>query len=116
MGISLKEIKTLLSLPGNNAAVILEDHLIQLSKKIRSLREQQYSVVNILKNKDILKKAGMIDKELWVKILQSSGLDSGDMKRWHMEFEKISPQAHHEFLAALGISEYEIKEIREGEN
>ncbi len=114
MGIPLKEIKKLFDLSGNDSSKIVEDHLIQLSDKIRSLRKQQFSIVKILKNKDILKKAGLINKDSWADILRSSGLNDDEMIKWHLEFEKISPQAHHDFLVSLGINEQRIKEIRKG--
>ncbi len=114
MGLQLKEIKKLMSLSGNETAIILENHLIQLSKKIGSLRRQQYAIVNILQNKDILSKAGLIDKESWIEILRGSGLTDDDMEKWHIEFEKISPQGHHDFLVSLGFSDQKIREIRKG--
>ncbi len=112
MGVPLEEIKELLDMPEGRAASILENHLVQLSNKIRFLRKQQQAILNILQNKKLPPQAGLMDRKTWVAILRSSGLDADDMKRWHIEFEKSSPHAHHDFLAALGISEEEIQNIR----
>ena len=114
MGLQLKEINQLLNLSGNEPVKILENQLIQLSKKISALRKQQYAILNILQNKNIKIKAGVIDKEAWINILRGSGLSDEDMKKWHLEFEKISPQGHHDFLVALGFNDHRIREIRNG--
>ena len=108
------EINQLLNLSGNEPVKILENQLIQLSKKISALRKQQYAILNILQNKNIQIKAGVIDKEAWINILRGSGLSDEDMKKWHLEFEKISPQGHHDFLVALGFNDHRIREIRNG--
>jgi hypothetical protein len=53
-----------------------------------------------------------IDKNTWVKILRSCGMDQKDMQRWHAEFEQNAPEAHHSFLRWLGIADEEALEIR----
>ena len=53
-----------------------------------------------------------VDKKLWVKMLRAAGMDQNDMKRWHIEFERRAPEAHHEFLLSLGIPESEATRIR----
>ncbi len=44
-----------------------------------------------------------LDKQGWIAILQASGMDESDMHRWHVEFERLAPDAHHGFLVSLGI-------------
>ncbi|MEN8133472.1 MAG: MerR family DNA-binding transcriptional regulator [Pseudomonadota bacterium] len=39
-----------------------------------------------------------------------------DMLRWHTEFERLSPEAHQDFLEALGLPETEIRDIRNRTN
>lgn len=112
MGIPLTEIKKLLNSSGSNSTNILEEHLLHLSDQIRALRKQQFIIVSLLKDKNILSKAGLIKKDDWVAILKSAGLDDDSMDKWHHEFEKLSPRAHHEFLASLGIDESDILMIR----
>ncbi len=53
-----------------------------------------------------------IDKQIWIKMLQAAGMDEPAMMKWHAEFESRSPEAHHDFLLSLGISEIEAKDIR----
>ncbi len=112
MGLPLSEIKDLLDFSGNASTKILEKHLKNLTKQISSLKKQQYAIVGILKNRSILKKAGVMDKLSWIALLESTGLDDDAMDRWHMEFERMAPEAHQQFLEALGIDETEIKRIR----
>jgi len=45
-------------------------------------------------------------------MLQAAGMDEPAMMKWHAEFESRSPEAHHDFLLSLGISEIEAKDIR----
>ena len=34
------------------------------------------------------------------------------MSRWHVEFERLSPEAHQDFLEFLGLEDDEIARIR----
>ena len=55
----------------------------------------------------------MINKERWVEIMRAAGLNEKDMHNWHIQFEKMEPEAHQEFLESLGIKATEIQKIRE---
>ncbi len=55
----------------------------------------------------------MISKERWVEIMRAAGFKDEDMHNWHIQFEKMEPEAHQEFLESLGIKPAEIKKIRE---
>jgi len=55
----------------------------------------------------------MINKERWVEIMRAAGLNEKDMRNWHIQFEKMEPEAHQEFLESLGINAAEIQKIRE---
>ena len=39
-------------------------------------------------------------------------MDQSAMNRWHTEFERRAPEAHHEFLLSLGIPQDEVAKIR----
>lgn len=45
-------------------------------------------------------------------MLRAAGMDQAAMNRWHTEFEKRAPAAHHRFLISLGINESEALLIR----
>jgi DNA-binding transcriptional MerR regulator len=114
MGISLKEIGTLLREPGTNTSVeILQKRLQALDRDIAELRRQQRSIVAILKQESIYKGDEMITKERWVEIMRAAGFSEKDMHNWHHQFEKMEPDAHQEFLESLGIKSAEIVKIRE---
>jgi MerR family transcriptional regulator, thiopeptide resistance regulator len=45
--------------------------------------------------------------------MSAAGLSKQDMHNWHIQFEKMEPEAHQEFLESLGIQAAEINKIRE---
>ena len=55
----------------------------------------------------------MLNKERWVEVMRAAGLTEADMHRWHIQFEKMEPEAHQEFLESLGIEAAEIGRIRD---
>jgi DNA-binding transcriptional MerR regulator len=114
MGIPLREMRRLLDESGANASVgILQKRLRVLDREIANLRRQQRYIVEILKQKPLQQGVEMINKERWVEIMRAAGLEDQDMHNWHIQFEKMEPEAHQEFLESLGIKEPEIKKIRD---
>jgi hypothetical protein len=53
-----------------------------------------------------------MDKESWIKLLDTAGLDQAARDTWHTEFERLAPDAHRDFLESLGIPAKEIALIR----
>jgi len=53
-----------------------------------------------------------INKETFVQILKSVGLNEEQMKNFHREVEKQDPAFHELFLRMLAIPEGEITKIR----
>jgi len=112
-GLSLEDIKRILDSPQNLNVSILENQLDILNEEIKALRSQQYAIVQILKNNQLLEKIQVIKKETWVALLYSVGFDEVTSEKWHMEFEKLSPKEHQSFLEALGLPTEEISRMRE---
>ncbi len=112
-GLSLEEIGQILDTDGGNSAAILENQLDLLNEKIAELRKRQHIILRILKNDLLRERAGVMDKETWISILRSSGLDDEGMNKWHIEFERLSPEAHRDFLKSLGMPDEEVEIIRE---
>jgi DNA-binding transcriptional MerR regulator len=114
-GISLTEIKKLLDDGGDRQQEVLEERLEELNRDIAACREQQRVIVALLKHRHQLvpTSARTIDKDRWVEILSSAGLDDEAMRRWHVEFERLSPEGHQDFLESLGVSSEEVTRIRE---
>jgi DNA-binding transcriptional MerR regulator len=114
MGIPLGEMKKLLDRSGGNDSVeILRRRLRVLGREMANIRRQQRFILELLKQKQLQQGVEMIGKERWVEIMRAAGLNDEDMHSWHIQFEKMEPEAHQEFLESLGIRSDEIKKIRD---
>lgn len=111
-GLSLESIASLLAVEGGEINSALEKRLSDINDEIQSLREQQRFILKILENNDRIKNTRTLNKEVWVALLRASGLDEAGMAKWHIEFERTSPEAHQDFLESIGIEQKEISEIR----
>jgi DNA-binding transcriptional MerR regulator len=111
-GLGLAEIRQVLDGASAGAAAILEGRLVALNSEICVLREQQRVVVRLLRNRAKLGGIRAMDKERWVALLRNTGLTDDEMRRWHVEFERMAPEGHQDFLESLGVSTDEIGEIR----
>lgn len=77
-----------------------------------ALKSQQRLITGILKTvTDDINVSGL-DRELWLGLQKACGLDEAALKSWHLEFERRAPDAHHEFLLSLGLSEKEAIQVR----
>lgn len=114
-GLSLARIERLLDRPAPTRSAItraLQGRLRALNREIAALRRQQQVVVNLLRQEGSAKRSRLMDKVRWVSLLRAAGMDEAEMRRWHVEFERQSPEAHQDFLESLGISATEIRQIR----
>jgi DNA-binding transcriptional MerR regulator len=111
-GMSLETIADVLAAPRKKTVNALERRLEALNREIHDLRSQQQTIVELLKDKSLLAGTRVLDKKRWVAVLRDAGLDDAAMGRWHVAFERMSPEAHQDFLESLGIGEAEIAEIR----
>ena len=111
-GLPLADIARVLGGGRGGLEDLLEARLQDLNREIHRLRRQRQLIVDLLRNKAALRGARGLDKEGWVAILEATGLDEDDMRRWHVEFERLSPEAHQDFLESLGIGDEEIARIR----
>ncbi len=117
-GLPLKVITRLVSdadgtpLPATGLQDALEQRLGDINGEIQALRRQQQAIVQIMQDDDMLRKTRLMDKTQWTDLLRATGLKEKDMRRWHEEFEKRSPEAHQDFMEALGIPDAEIRMIR----
>lgn len=111
-GMSLESIAHVLDKDDNQICVALENRLFKINEDIQKLRRQQSVIVQALKSKSLTRHTRIMTKERWVSLLRATGLSDSDMEKWHIEFEKMSPEAHQDFLESLGIHEEEIISIR----
>jgi MerR family transcriptional regulator, thiopeptide resistance regulator len=114
IGLSLAQIRELLDGATGRTAVLLEARLEELDGEIQRLRDQQRVIVRLLANPKKLARARAMDKDGWVAVLRAAGLDDAAMRRWHVEFERMSPKAHQDFLESLGLAPAEVTRIRNG--
>jgi DNA-binding transcriptional MerR regulator len=111
-GMALETIAGILSAPRRRTIEALERRLDALNQEIQDLRAQQQVITKLLKDKRLLAGSRVLDKQRWVALLRAAGLDDEAMGKWHVAFEKMSPEAHQDFLESLGIDSREIAEIR----
>lgn len=111
-GLSLAEIRTLLAAEGKPSAALLEQRFHELGAEILALKEKQALLMRMLQGMASADFPPVVDRQLWVEMLQAAGMDKAARQRWHAEFEKRAPQSHHDFLRSLGIDEAETLEIR----
>ncbi len=113
-GLALEEIANVLgSKTGSDIADILEKRLIHLNEHIRGLRRQQQVLIELLNSEHLPQKSRGLSREKWVALLRATGMDDNAMCQWHVEFERLFPEDHHDFLLSLGIPEADIEQIRE---
>jgi DNA-binding transcriptional MerR regulator len=112
-GMPLADIHTLLERPHKNLAAALERQLRELTGQIETLRSRQRLIVELLKDRRLLERVNIRNKEKWVKLLRASGFTDEDLEAWHRDFERLDPEYHQRFLEFLAIPADEIRLIRE---
>jgi len=111
-GLTLKQIRSVLSSGGKPGTELLEARLRQTAENIVGLKQQQRLLAEMLRQVASGKRLATVDTKLWVEMLEAAGMDEAGMKRWHMEFERRAPDGHQEFLLSLGISTTIVARIR----
>lgn len=114
-GLSLADTRALLDSTGANhsgPAALLEKRLLELSRTVEGIREQQRQLARLLAAPGIRARGKRWSKDAWVALLCQAGFDEVAMNQWHTEFERESPSGHAAFLKSLGIKPAEIAAIR----
>jgi len=111
-GLSLEEIKKVLDSPEDNLTRVLEKRLCELNDDIKGLREQQRFILTVLKGREYHRHIKVMNVDTWKSLLKASGFSEKDMQQWHVEFERLAPEKHQEFLEFLCVPDEEIKSIR----
>ena len=112
-GVPLADVALILSSSGTALPSVLEDRLESLREEMRRLRTQERALSELLEEAQVEGADRVLDKERWVAILRAAGMDDDDMKRWHVEFERLCAEGHEEFLFSLGLGEDEVRRIRD---
>lgn len=111
-GLTLKEIRSVLLSGGKPGAKLLENRMRETAENIQSLKAQQRLLAGLLSRIASGRLPPTVNKALWIEMLRAAGMDQSAMKKWHTEFERRAPEAHHEFLLSLGIPLDEVAKIR----
>ena len=113
-GLSLVDIAGILAADQRLSQTILRRRLAQIAGEIRQLQTQQQITLKLLRHPDIgdQEPAVTLTRKQWTAMLATAGLDEEGMHRWHFEFEKSAPEAHHHFLLSLGVAEEVVGRIR----
>ncbi len=109
-GLTLKEIQSVLVSGGKPGVKLVEKRMRETAATIVDLKNQQHLLAGMLSR--IAGTSAPVDVQLWVEMLEAAGMDQKARKRWHTEFERRAPEAHHEFLLSLGIPGEEVTKIR----
>jgi len=111
-GLTIEDIRRILSTEEDANRVVLQRRMRELGKEIRTLQTQQHLLGKMLQIQSLGELPVTVDKQAWIEMLRAAGMDEAAMRKWHTEFEHRAPEAHHQFLLALGISEDESLFIR----
>lgn len=111
-GLTIADIRTTLTSGEEPYTQVLENRLREIGKQIGDLKNKQRLLSGMLQKIASGGCPQKMDKEMWVDMLRAAGMDEKAMEHWHSEFESRAPEAHHEFLLSLGISEKEVSQIR----
>lgn len=111
-GLTIENILTLLEVEGDRTLGVLKMRLQELTEEIQSMQVKQRVLSGMLQAHAAGNVPVAVDKDLWVEMLRSAGMDDAGLMQWHCEFERRAPDAHHAFLISLGINEREVLRIR----
>ncbi len=111
-GLTLKEIRAVLSSGGKPGTRLLEQRLRDTAESIVGLKNQQRLLGGMLRQVAAGKGPPIVDVKLWVEMLDAAGMDEDARRRWHAEFERRAPAGHQEFLLSLGIPAGEVERIQ----
>ena len=111
-GLTIEDIRRILTREEDADGAILQRRMRELGEEIRTLQTQQHLLGKMLQVRSLGELPGTVDKQAWIEMLRAAGMDEAAMKKWHAAFERRAPEAHHQFLLSLGISQAEALVIR----
>lgn len=111
-GLTIEDIRRVLSTEEDVNGVVLQRRMNEIGKEIRILQTKQHLLGKMLHVQSLGELPVTVDKQAWIEMLRAAGMDDAAMRKWHTEFERRAPEAHHQFLLALGVSEDEALFIR----
>lgn len=112
LGLSLDDISRTIN---NNEPMlsILNKRLKQIESELSQLRNQRSILLHLLNNLKISDNGETNEIEKWKSLFMKLGFSEEDVIKWHILFEKSSPDDHQLFLQSLGLPPHDIIRIRE---
>jgi DNA-binding transcriptional MerR regulator len=110
IGIPLTRIKEYLTAPQDGVIPLLLKRLLAINNQINDFRSQQQAILEMIESEGSLKGAKPF-LEKFRALGQKAGISQGNYKKIHGLFESASPNLHRRFLAMLGFTGQEIKEL-----
>ncbi len=111
-GVPLNQISSLLGTEELVVSGKLMKRLGELNLEIETLRKYQKQIISILSETFAIRNFKNEDAKTIEKIISYAEIDLDKRDQWHNEFEKQSPELHEHFLTVLGLSNEEIKALR----
>ncbi len=111
--LSIENIRTILESEDKACTEVFERRLKETGEEILALKVRQELLSAMLKGVAVEEIQPEVNKQMWIEMLRAAGMDERGMNLWHSEFEHRAPEAHHQFLLSLGISEKEALMIRQ---
>jgi MerR family transcriptional regulator, thiopeptide resistance regulator len=94
-GLTIEGIRRVLSRKGDASKSVLQRRMRELGDEIRILQTQQHLLGIMLQLQSLGELPVTIDKQAWTEMLRTAGMDEAAMGRWHTEFARRAPEAHH---------------------
>jgi MerR family transcriptional regulator, thiopeptide resistance regulator len=111
--LSLNDIGSILASETHARGGVVEKRLQEIGSEISDLKAKQELLGRMLKGMASYEAPVNVDKQMWVEMLRTAGMDEQGITLWHAEFEHRAPEAHRDFLLSLGMGEKEVDLIRQ---
>lgn len=111
-GLALRSIREILDSDEGPYAEVLQQRIQEIGEQVVALKRKQHLLSAMLVELGKARSRRAVDKHMWIAMLRRAGMDAAGMRVWHEEFERLAPDAHHEFLLSLGLQEDEAMEVR----
>jgi MerR family transcriptional regulator, thiopeptide resistance regulator len=112
-GLGIEDIRSIMAAAGDDTLAVIRQRLFAVGKEIEALKTKQRLLAGMLRLQGHGGPSTSVDKEMFVGLLRAAGMDDDAMLKLHAEFERRAPEAHHNFLLMLGITEQETDLIRQ---
>jgi DNA-binding transcriptional MerR regulator len=112
-GISLEKIQGILAAEQTSIINELEQRLKSLNDEINLLRQQQFYIISLLEQMDVISRHNVEKLKVLTEIMETSGVTGKSRWTFHNRLETAQPGCHQAFLEMLGFSPDEIKHCRE---